>query len=135
MNRESVLLTIPSKFFFVFPFIAFLSSSISFIMLLRRLLLASLDQSVLLDPSLPWLPSGSCASSFLLFSILLGERFSCYCNRCLISWFCLMSSSTLAVRAWICSAKAAASGYALDSIWMTTKVGQHICPLERRHFP
>ena len=129
MNRESVLLTIPSKFLAIFPFIAFLSSSISFLMLLRRSLLASLDRSVLLKPSFPWLPFGSCtSSSFLLFFILFGEQFSSCCNCCLISRFCLISSSTLAVRAWTCSARAVDSDCALDSIWTKTKVGQRIYP-------
>ena len=129
MNGESVLLTIPSKFFAVFPFIAFLISSIFFLILLRRSLLASADHSVLLEPYLPWLPSGSCtSSSFLLFSILLGERFYSCCNCCLISWFCFVSSSTLAMRAWTCNARVADSGCALDSIWMTMRVEQCFCP-------
>lgn len=124
MNSKLVLLTIPSKFFVVFPSIAFLSSSISLLMLLKRSLLASSNRSILLELSFPWLPSRSCAlSSFLLFSILLGEQFSSYCNRCLISWFCFVSSFTLAMKAWICNARAIDSGCALDSIWMTTRVG------------
>ena len=125
VNGESVLLTIPSKFFVVFPFVVFLSSSISFLILLKRSLLASSECFVLLEPSPPWLPFGSRgSSSFLLFLALLGERFSSYCSRCLISWFCFVSSSTLAMRAWTCSAKVADSGCALNFIWMTIRVGQ-----------
>ena len=135
VNGESVIFTITSKFFAIFPFIASLSSSISLLILLRRSLLASSDYLVLLKPSLPQLPSVSwSSSSFLLFSIFLGKRFSSCCNCCLISWFCFVSSSTLAVKAWIYKAKVADSCYALDSIWMLTMVRQHLLTLrlERR---
>ena len=128
VNGESILFTIPSKFFFFFP--SSLSSSISLIMLLRRSLLASLDSSVLLEPSFPWLPSGSWASSsLLLFSILHGERFFSCCNCCFISWFWYVSSFTLAIRAWICKDRVADSSYALDSIWILTMVGQRLLTL------
>ena len=48
------------------------------------------------------------------FSRLPLDRFSSCCSRSFISWFCLVSSSTVAASAWICWAKAAESW--LDSI-------------------
>lgn len=79
-------------------------------MLLRRSLLAPLEGSIFLEPSLLWLFSSS------LF--LLTSRFSSYCSCSLISWFFLVSSSILVVSVWICRANAAESWGALDSIWV-----------------
>ena len=100
VNDEFVLLTIPSKLQSVFSLIALLNSSISLLISLRRSEFA---------------PSGvdGCRWSFLLwlspssFQLVL-ERLSCWsCN--LISWFCLVSSSTLVMSVWICKANAAES--------------------------
>lgn len=99
VKGESVIFTIPSRFLFVFSLIAFLSSSISFRMLLRRSLLA---------PSLLLLFSSS--------SFLLTSWFSSYCCYSLISCFYLVSSFILAVSVWICRASVAESWGALDSI-------------------
>lgn len=84
--------------------------TIPFHMLLRRSLLAPLEGSIFLEPSLLWLFSSS------LF--LLTSRFSSYCSCSLISWFFLVSSSILVVSVWICRANAAESWGALDSIWV-----------------
>ena len=96
VKGESILLTIPSRFLFVFSLISFLSSSISFRMLFRRSLLALSDRFVSLEPSLLLLFSSS--------TFLFASRFSSYCNCNPISWFCLVSSSTLVVSVWICKA-------------------------------
>lgn len=90
VKGESVLFT-TSRFLSVFSLIAFLVSSISFHMLLRRLLLAPLEGSVLLKPSLLWL--------FSLSLFLLTLKFSSCCSCYLISCFCLVSSSILAMSA------------------------------------
>ena len=95
VKGESVLFTIPSKFLFVFSFIAFFSSSISFLMILRRSLLTPSNGSVLLDLSLLWLFS---SSSALLASTVAHKKFPSCCNCYLISWFFLVSSSKLAMR-------------------------------------
>ena len=105
VKGESVFLTILSKLWFVFPLIAFLSSSISFLISLRKFELAS--SGVLVH--LLWRSS----SSSLLISVWLS---SC-CSRYLISWFCLVSSSRVAASDWICRANAVGSGLVLDSIW------------------
>ena len=105
VKGESVFLTILSKLWSIFPLMAFLNLSISFLISLRRSELASsgvLFRLLLLS-----------SSSSLLTSVQLS---SC-CNRYLISWFCLVSSSTVAASDWICRANAAGSGLALDSIW------------------
>ena len=103
MNGESVFLTILSKLWSVFSLMAFLNSSISFLISLRRSEFVS--SSVLIR--LLSTPSSS------LTSIRLS---SCY-SRCLISWFCLVSSSTMAVSDWTYKANAAGSWLVVDSIW------------------
>ena len=50
-------------------------------------------------------------------SQLVSERLSSCWSCSLISWFCLVSSFTLATSVWICKANAAGSWLALDSIW------------------
>ena len=113
VKGESILLTIPSRLQFVFSFIAFLSSSISLLISLRRSKFASSKVFNRQWSSLLWLSP----SSFRFIPILVGERFSSCCNYNLISWFCLVSSSTLAVSVWICSASAVEFGGVLNSIW------------------
>ena len=113
MKGESILLTILSRLWSVFSLIALLSSSISFLISQRRseLILSGVVarwQSLLL-----WL---SPSSSWLVL-----ERLSSCWSRSLISWFCLVSSSTLAVIVWICKANATESwgvfGFPLD-LWV-----------------
>ena len=57
----------------------------------------------------------------LLLSTLLSPLMSIWlsscCSYCLISWFCLVSSSTMAASDWICRANAAESWLVVDSIW------------------
>ena len=113
VKRELVLFTISSKFLFVFSFMAFFSSSISFLMLLRRSLLTPSDGSILLELSFLLLFS---SSLFLLTLFLAREWFLSYCNCCLISWFCLVSSSILAVNVWTYKANAIGSYGVFDSI-------------------
>ena len=105
VKGESVFLTILSKLWSVFPLIAFLSSSISFLISLRKSKFASSGVLV----RLLWWSSSS--------SLLISMWLSSYCSRCLISWFCLVSSSTMAASDWICRANATGSGLVLDSIW------------------
>lgn len=93
VKGESVLLTISSKFLFVFSLIVFLSLFISFLMFLRRSEFILFEEFGCWESSLLWLSS----SLFQLVLTLVGERFSSYCSCNLIPWFCLMSSSTLAV--------------------------------------
>ena len=96
IKGESILLTILFKFRSIFSLIALLSSSISLLISFKRSEFA---------------PSGvfGCRWSFLLwlssssFRLVPEPLSSCWsCN--LISWFCLVSSSTLAVSVWICRA-------------------------------
>ena len=104
VKSESVLLTILSRLWFVFSLIAFFSSSISFRISLRRFELA---------------PSGVPGHLFQLSlssSQLVSKRLSFYCSHSLIFWFCLVSSSTVAVSILICKANAARSWLTLDSI-------------------
>ena len=84
VKGESLLLTILSKLQSVFSLIAFLNSSISFLISLRRSDLT---------------PFGVLGRFFWLFlssSQLVSERLSSYCSCSLISWFCLVSFSTVA---------------------------------------
>ena len=136
MKGELVLFTIQSRILVVFSFIAFFNSSISFFMLLSRSSLALSDHSVLIEPSIPSLFSKACTSySFLLFFILLNEWFSSYCTRCLISWFCLVNSSILALSIWICKANATKSCGMLDSIWILKMVELCFQIEVRKSFP
>ena len=104
VKGESVFLTILSRLWSVFPLMAFLSSSISFLISLRRSELAS--SGVL--GRLLWLSPSS--------SLLVSGRLPSCCSRCIISWFYLVSSSTVAASEWICKASAAGSRLVLDSI-------------------
>ena len=94
---------------------AFLSSSISFLISQRGSKwgssgVVSSRRSLLLRlfPSSSWLAL---------------ERFSSYWSCSFISWFCLVSSSTMATRAWTCWARAVESW--LDSIWMWKLIGDY----------
>ena len=109
VKGEFVFLTIRSKLWSVFSLIAFLSSSISFLISLRRSELVPFGVIGRRWSSLLWLSPSS--------SQLVSERLSSCCNRSLISCFCLVSSSTLAVSIWICRANAVGSWLALDSVW------------------
>ena len=111
VKGESVFLIILSKLCSVFPLMAFLNSSISFLISLRRSELTS--SGVLVRFSL------LSSLSSLLTSVRLS---SCY-SRCLISWFCLVSSSIVVASDWICRANAAWSGLLLVSIWTCELIG------------
>ena len=109
VKGEFVLLTIPSKFQSVFSLITLLSLSISLLISLRRSEFASSGVFGRRWSFLLWLSS----SSFWLVPERLSSNWSCN----LISWFCLVSSSTLAMSVWICRANAAESYGVLNSIW------------------
>ena len=81
VKGKSVILTIPSKFRSVFSLIAFLSSSISFLISLRRPEFTSSEEFSHQLSSLLWLSS----SLFLLVPTLMGEQFSSCCSCSLIS--------------------------------------------------
>ena len=91
IKGESVVLTILSRLWSVFPLMAFLSLSISFLISRRR---SEFGSSGVVGPR---------RSSFLwlspLSSWLALNWFSSYWSCSLISWFCLVSSSMLAARA------------------------------------
>ena len=105
VNGESVFLTILSKLWSIFSLMAFLNSSISFLISLRRSEFVS--SGVLVRLLLLSTPS----------SPLMSVRFSSCCSRYLISWFCLVSSSTMATSDWTCKANATRSWLVVDSIW------------------
>ena len=90
-----------------FPLMALLSSSISFLISQRRSELGLLGVATCWRSLLLWLSP--------LLSQLVPERLSSCWSRSLISWFYLVSSSTLVGSASICRANAAKSW--LDSIW------------------
>ena len=105
VNGESVFLTILSKLWSIFSLMAFLNSSISFLISLRRSEFISFGILVrLLLLSTPSSP-------------LTSVRLSSCCNRCLISWFCMVSSSTMAASDWTCKSNAAGSWLVVDSMW------------------
>ena len=104
VNGESVFLTILSKLRSVFSLMAFLNSSISF--LISRRSSEFVSSGVLVH--LPLLST----PSFPLSSIWFCSCFSCY----LISWLCLVSSSTMAASDWTCTASAVGSWLVVDSI-------------------
>ena len=105
MNGESVFLTILSKLWSVFSLMAFLNSSISFLISWRRSEFVS--SGVLVCFPLLFTPSFSLSSVWFC---------SC-CSYYRISWFCLVSSSTMAASDWTCTASAARSWLVVDSIW------------------
>ena len=107
MKGEFVFLTIRSKLRYVFSLIA-LSSSISFLISLRRSELSSCGMAGRRCSSLLWLSPSS--------SRLVLDRSSSYCSHNLISWFCRVSSSTLSVSVRICRANVAESQGVLGSI-------------------
>ena len=103
VKGESVFRTILSKLWSVFPLMVIRSLSISFLISLKRSKLAS---------------SGVLVRLLLLSSLSpLSARLLSCSNRCFISWFCLVSSSTMADSDWNCRANAVGSGFVLDSIW------------------
>lgn len=114
VKGEFVLLTVLSKFLSIFSLITLFSSSISFLMFLWRFELASSEEFGCRESSLLQLS----LSFFLLVPTFVGERFSSCYNYNLISWFCLVSFSMLAVSVWICSASAVKSCRVLDSVWI-----------------
>ena len=122
VKGKSVILTIPSKFRSVFSLIAFLSSSISFLISLRRPEFTSSEEFNHQLSSLLWLSS----SLFLLVPTLVGEQFSSCCSCSLISWFYLVSSSTLAIGVWICKANATEFCGVLNSIWISEPINTTI---------
>ena len=84
---------------------AFLNSSISFLISRRR------SEFVF---------SGVLVRLLLLFILLFplpSVWFCSCCSCCLISWFCLVSSSTMVASDWTCTASAAGSWLVVDSIW------------------
>ena len=116
MKGKSVALTVLSTLWSVFPLIPFLNSSISFLISWRRSELCSSRVVGLRWSLLLWLSPSS--------SKLPLDWFSSYWSRCFISWFCLVSSSTVAARAWICWANAVESW--LDSIWMLQLIKNYV---------
>ena len=105
VNGGSVFLTILSKLWSVFSLMAFLNLSISFLISRRRSEFVSSGMLV----RLLLLSTPSFSSSSVWFC-------SC-CSCCLVSWFRLVSSSTMAVSDWTCIASAAGSWLVVDSIW------------------
>ena len=105
VNGESIFLTILSKLRSVFSLMAFLNSFISFLISWRRSEFVSSNMlahlSLLSTPSFP----------------LSSIWFCSCCSCCLISWFCLVSSSTMAASDWTCTASTAGSWLVVDSIW------------------
>ena len=66
----------------------------------------------------------------------ISEWLSSCCSRYLISWFCLVSSSTVAANVWICRANAIGSWLALDSIWTYKLTGMVLLnPSAKKLFP
>ena len=124
VKGESVLLTILSKLWFVFSLIAFLNSALSFLISLRRF---------------EFTPSGVLGHLFwtsLSLSRLVFKRLSSCCSRCLISWFCLVSSSTVAASVWICRVNATGSWLALDFTWTYKLTGMVLLNLSaKKSFP
>ena len=113
INVESVVLTILSKLRSVFLLMAFLSSSISFLISRRRSEFGPSGVAGLRRSLLLWLYPSS--------SWLVLDQFSSCWRSSLISWFCLVSSSTLAVSVWICRANAVESWS--HSIWIRELMG------------
>ena len=109
VKGESILLTIQSKLRSIFSLIALFSSSISFLISLKRSKLGSYGVASHRCSSFLWLSP--------LSSQLVPDRFSSYCNRNLISWFYRVGSSTPTMNVWICRANAIESWGVLGSIW------------------
>ena len=105
VNGESVTLTSLSTLRSVFSLIALLNSSISFLISRRRSEFWSSGETGLWQSPRLWLSSSS---------RLPLDRFSSCWSSSFISWFCLVSSSTVAASAWICWVRAVGSW--LDSI-------------------
>ena len=113
VNKESVVLTILSKFRSICPLMAFLSSSISFLISGRE---SKWGSSRVVGPRPSLLLRLSPLSSWLALN-----RFSYYRSHSFISLFCLVSS--VATRAWTYWARAIESW--LDSIWMWKLIGNY----------
>ena len=122
VKGESVALTSLSTLRSVFSLIALLNSSISFLISQRRSKFRSSGERGLVWSLLLRLSPSS--------SGLPLDWFSSYCSRSFISWFCLISSSTVAASAWICWAKAVESW--LDSIEV---VSNYFVESQYRTFP
>ena len=108
VKGESFFLTIRSRIQSVFSFIALLSLSISFLISLRRSKLSSCGVVGHQCLFFLWLSPSS--------SRLVLDQFSFCYSRNLISWFCRVSSSMLAVSVWICRANTTESWWVLGSI-------------------
>ena len=106
VKGESVALIILYKLQFVFSLMAFLNSSISFLLSLEEFC-----SSGVVGPRWSLLLWLSPSSSWWAL-----DRFSFCWSHSFISWFCLVSSSMMATRAWTCWVKAVESW--LDSIWI-----------------
>ena len=115
VNGESIVLTIQSKLRSVCPLMAFISPSISFPISQRG---SEWGSSGVVDSQWSLLLRPFPSSSWLAL-----DRFSSYWSHSFISWFCLVSSSTVAARAWNCWARATKSW--LDSIWMWKSIGDY----------
>ena len=103
MNGESILLIMPPRFMAVFPFMAFFISSNFFLILFIIWLLSWVDYSIHSKVSLPLFPGLLALSSLWLWlccprDVLLPSGCTCHFK----SSFCIISSCTLAVNAWIC---------------------------------
>ena len=113
VKAEYVVLTILSRLRFVFPLMAFLSLSISFLISRNRFEFGSSNVVGPWWSLLLWL---SPSSSWLAL-----DWFSSCWGCILISWFCLVCYSTIAAKAWTWRTNAARS--LLDSIWIYELIG------------
>ena len=109
MKGEFVFLAILSRLRSIFSLIAFCNSSISFLISLRRFELNPFGVTGRWRSYLLWLSPSS--------SRLVSKWLSSCCSCSLISWFCLVSSSTLAASVWIYRANAVGPWLVLVSIW------------------
>ena len=100
----SILLIMPLRFMVVFPFMAFFTSSSSFLIFLIIRSLPCINYLVSLEVSLPLLFSGLLASSSLHLRLRCGRDVLLPSRRIrhLKSSFCFISSCTLAINAWLC---------------------------------
>ena len=105
VKGESVALTILSTLRSVFSFRAFLSSSIYFLTSRSKSEFCSSEVVGLRWALLLWLSPSS-------YGLPLDSSWACWTcwSRNFISWFCLVSSSMVAARAWTYWVKAAESG-------------------------
>ena len=103
VKGESVLLIMPSRFIIFFPFMAFLTSSNSFLMFFIIWTLPWVDYAVCLEVSL-LLFLGLWVLSSL--SLRLRSDYNVFVpfehTLCFKSSFCFFNSCTLAISVWIC---------------------------------